>query len=131
MVEYTNTELNGIFGALADPTRRAILERLRGGRATVSELADPFDMTVQGISKHLKRLEAAGLIRQEKEGREVWCELVPDPMLSASSWLDEQRTFWERRLDRLEDVLRQSTADDQSNPSTQISTEARDDNPND
>lgn len=105
MVEYNDIELDGVFGALADPTRRTVLEHLRKGRATVSELADPFDISIQGVSKHLKKLEAAGLIRRTKEGREVWCEVVPAPLMQASSWLDDQRAFWEVRLDRLEEVL--------------------------
>ncbi len=97
--------LDGVFGALADPTRRSILEQLRGGAATVSDLAEPHEITIQGISKHVKKLEAAGLVRRRKEGREVWCELVIAPMAQASSWIDEQRRVWEARLDRLGTLL--------------------------
>jgi DNA-binding transcriptional ArsR family regulator len=105
MVEYHDTRLDAVFSALADPTRRAMLVRLREGRATVSELAEPHDVTIQAISKHLKKLEAAGLVSRRKEGREVRCELEIDPMRRASSWIEEQRRFWELRLDRLEALL--------------------------
>lgn len=105
MVEYSDKELDRVFAALADVTRRSIVDRLREGPATVGELAAPHDMTFQGVSKHLKKLEAAGLVRRQKEGREVWCRLDAEPMRHASTWIEEQRRFWEARLDRLGDVL--------------------------
>ena len=107
MVEYNEHNLDGIFGALSDPTRRSILERLQRGRATVGDIAAPYDMSFQAISKHVRRLEAAGLIRRTKEGREVWCEMVIEPMHHASSWLEDQRAVWNARLDRLEQVLKE------------------------
>ena len=102
-------QLDGVFAALSDSTRRALVEELREGPATVGELAAPHDMTLQGVSKHLKKLEAAGLVRRRKEGREVWCELVLEPMRQASTWIDEQRRFWEGRLDRLGEILDEDT----------------------
>lgn len=98
-------QLDGVFAALSDATRRGLLEKLREGPATVGALAEPHDMTLQGVSKHLKKLEAAGLVRRRKEGREVWCELVVEPMRQASTWIEEQRRFWEVRLDRLGEML--------------------------
>lgn len=108
MVEYSDTMLDGVFGALSDPTRRALLEQLRDGPATVGELADPHDITLQGVSKHLKKLEQAGLIRRRRDGREVRCEILLQPMQQAATWLDEQRRFWTARLDRLDEVLKTS-----------------------
>lgn len=108
MVEYKGKELDGVFGALADPTRRALLEQLREGPATVGELAEPHRMTFQAVSKHLKKLERAGLVRRHRDGREVRCELLIEPMRQASSWLDEQRRFWTARLDRLEKLLEET-----------------------
>lgn len=97
-----SSALDDVFGALADPTRRRILEQLRRGPATVSDLAEPHEITLQGVSKHLRKLETAGLVRRRKDGREVWCELETGPMAQASSWIDEQRRLWEARLDRLD-----------------------------
>lgn len=106
MVEYEeDKQLDGVFSALSDSTRRSILEQLREGPATVGALAEPHDMTFQGVAKHLTKLEAAGLVRRRKEGRQVWCELVVSPLIQASSWIDEQRRFWSVRLDRLGVVL--------------------------
>ena len=105
MVESKDTALDEVFGALADPTRRAIVEQLRQGPARVGDLAEPHEITIQGVSKHLKKLEAAGLIRRRKEGREVWCDLQFQPMAEALSWIDEQRRMWNARLGRLEDLL--------------------------
>ena len=109
MVEYRGEQLDRVFRALADGTRRSILEQLRKGPATVSDLAAPHEITLQGISKHLKKLDDAGLIRRRKEGREVWCELEAGPLASASSWIVEQRRFWEPRLDRLESHLQKKS----------------------
>lgn len=107
MVENRSDTLDDVFGALADSTRRSIIEQLRQGSATVSELAEPYEITIQGVSKHLNKLERAGLVRRRREGREVWCELMIEPMRQASSWIEEQRRFWEVRLDRLEVVLKE------------------------
>ena len=106
MVEYSEPVLDHVFGALADPTRRSILEQLTRGEATIGALAEPHDMTVQAVSKHVRKLEAAGLVLRRKDGREVYCRLDPAPMRRAVSWIEEQRRFWEVRLDRLESVVR-------------------------
>ena len=96
-----NDTLSATFSALADPTRRAILERLRSGRATVSELAEPFDMSLPAISKHLRVLERAQLINRETEAQWRLCSLSADPLAQADQWLQQYREFWEQSLDRL------------------------------
>jgi DNA-binding transcriptional ArsR family regulator len=98
--------LSAVFSALADPTRRAILARLKQGEATVTELAEPFDMTMPAITKHLKVLERAGLISRGREAQWRPCRLEPEPLREATDWLEEYREFWEARFDRLEDFLR-------------------------
>jgi DNA-binding transcriptional ArsR family regulator len=95
------------FAALADPTRRAILARLAQGEATVKELAEPFDMTLPAISKHLKVLERAGLITQGKEAQWRPRRLEADRLREVSDWLEQYRHMWEERFNRLEDYLRQ------------------------
>ena len=99
--------LSATFGALSDPTRRAILARLALGEASVKELAEPFDMTGPGISKHLMVLERAGLITRGREAQWRPCRLEPAPLRSVDAWLDEYRALWEERLDRLGDYLRE------------------------
>lgn len=93
------------FRALADPTRRAIVERLASGPASVSELARPFAMALPSLMEHLRVLEASGLVRSEKRGRVRTCHLETGPMQSAERWLAAQRALWESRLDRLEEYL--------------------------
>jgi DNA-binding transcriptional ArsR family regulator len=103
--------LNDTFAALADPTRRAILARLMGGEATVSELAEPFAMTLPAVSKHLKVLEKAGLITRGREAQWRPCRLQADPLREIADWLDGYRRFWERsqeRYGRLDDYLREA-----------------------
>ena len=97
--------LSRTFSALADPTRRAILARLASGEASVAELAEPFDMSLPGISKHLKVLERAGLITRGREAQWRPCRLQPRPLKNAANWLDHYRVFWEHSLDRLEGYL--------------------------
>lgn len=97
--------LTATFHALADPTRRAILERLSRGESSVKELAKPFQMSLPGISKHLKVLEKAGLIERGREAQWRPCRLHAAPLQSAAHWMDQYRRFWEERLDRLEDYL--------------------------
>jgi len=109
--------LDAVFGALSDPTRRSILERLTEGEATVSELGKPHDMSIQAVSKHLRKLEAAGLIQRRREGREVYCRIETAPMRRAATWIDEQRRFWEVRLERLEILLREKQAEASAKPS--------------
>lgn len=97
--------LDAVFGALADPTRRSILERLRGGSLTISALAEPYDVSLNAISKHVKTLEKAGLIRREIRGREHACELDAARLKEASSWLNYYAEFWSGRMDALEKHL--------------------------
>jgi len=97
--------LDRVFQALTDPTRRTILQRLSGGPATVGELARPLDMTLSAVVQHIQVLEQCGVIRTRKDGRVRRCELDPDALRTAERWLTERRTIWERRLDRLGDIL--------------------------
>jgi DNA-binding transcriptional ArsR family regulator len=97
--------LSSTFSALADPTRRAILSRLSKGERSVSELAEPFEMTLPAISKHLKVLEKAGLIQRSREAQYRPCKLNPKPLREAAQWVENYREFWEQSLDRLEDYL--------------------------
>jgi DNA-binding transcriptional ArsR family regulator len=97
--------LSTTFAALADPTRRAILERLAESDATVGELAEPFAMSLPAISKHLTVLERAGLVRKERDGARRHCRITATPLESATSWLEEYRRFWEANLDALDAYL--------------------------
>ena len=106
MVNQTNAELSATFAALSDPTRRAILDRLGKHPYTVSELAEPFPISLPAISKHLRVLERAGLISRERDGRTQVCRLRAEPMRRASEWLERYRAFWESRLDALEAHLK-------------------------
>jgi DNA-binding transcriptional ArsR family regulator len=100
-------QLSTTFSALADPTRRAILARLVSGEASVTELAEPFRMSLPAISKHLKVLERAGLVARSREAQWRPCRLEAGPLKDAADWLDHYRRFWEQSLDRLEDYLDQ------------------------
>lgn len=97
--------LDRIFHALADPTRRSVIERLSSGPASVSELAQPFDMALPSFLQHLKVLEKCGLVRSRKEGRVRTCEMEPQALEVMEDWLAEQRSLWERRLDQLDSYL--------------------------
>jgi DNA-binding transcriptional ArsR family regulator len=97
--------LDATFAALADPTRRAILARLRTGSATVGEIAEPFDMTLYGVSKHVRVLERAGLVRREVAGRKHHLHLRGEPIEAAAAYTAEYCAFWEARLDALESHL--------------------------
>jgi DNA-binding transcriptional ArsR family regulator len=97
--------LSTVFAALADPTRRAILERLSEGDATVGELAEPFDMSLPAISKHLAVLERAGLVAKSREGQRKYCRITATPLRSATTWLDDYRRHWEANLDSLDAYL--------------------------
>ncbi len=94
------------MNALADPTRRAILARLSRGETTVNELAEPFDMSLPAVSKHLKVLEKAGLISRSREKQWRPCKLEPEPLKAVDAWLGEYRKMWEERLDRLDAYLK-------------------------
>lgn len=99
--------LDRVFQALASPTRRAVIEELRRGPASVSDLARPFDMALPSFMQHVAVLEASGLVRSRKRGRVRTLRLVPDRLAKAAGWLERQRTLWEARLDRLDDYLKE------------------------
>jgi DNA-binding transcriptional ArsR family regulator len=103
--------LSTTFSALADPTRRAILARLMAGEATVNELAEPFEISLPGISKHLKVLERAGLIERSRQAQWRRCRLEAGPLKEVSDWVEHYRRFWEESFDRLEDYLREIQAE--------------------
>jgi DNA-binding transcriptional ArsR family regulator len=99
-------QLSTTFAALADPTRRAILARLASGDASVTELAEPFEMSMPAVSRHLKVLEHAGLIARGRDAQWRPCRLEPGPLKDVATWTERYRRHWERRLDRLDDYLR-------------------------
>jgi DNA-binding transcriptional ArsR family regulator len=101
MVQYRQAHLDAVFAALADPTRRAVLTRLRDGERSIGALADPFAMSLTGFIKHLGILEEAGLIERSKVGRVVSCRLKGGALKGALAWLDWHEQFWNARLDRL------------------------------
>ena len=101
MVKYQSSELDMTFGALADATRRGILEQLSGGESSVTKLAEPYNISLPAISKHLRVLERAGLLSQEKNGRVRRCRLDAGPMKEASDWISRYQRFWEQQLDSL------------------------------
>jgi len=107
MVEYKGQVLDQTYAALADPTRRAILTRLQQQEARVTELAAPFNMSLNAVSKHLQVLERAGLIRREVRGREHYLSAKPEPLQYAADWLNAYQQFWDHRLERLDTFLRQ------------------------
>jgi DNA-binding transcriptional ArsR family regulator len=104
--------LDQVFRALADPTRRAILERLSEEPISVSRLAEPLDMTLAAVVQHLQVLDESGLVRTEKEGRVRTCRLEPAGLSVAERWIADRRTTWQRRLDRLGDFLAESKKKD-------------------
>ena len=101
----TSADLDLLFGALADPTRRGIVERLAAGEATVTELAAPFAISLPAISRHLKVLERASVITRSQQGRWRSAQLSPTSLASAAAWLSMQERLWAERLDRLDDHL--------------------------
>src|SRR5450631_2530975 len=105
-----NDRLSETFGALADPTRRAILARLASGEASVTELASPFAMSMPAISKHLKVLERANLIGRGRDAQWRPCRLEAAPLRDVADWIDHYRQFWEQSFDRLDDYLRELKA---------------------
>jgi DNA-binding transcriptional ArsR family regulator len=98
-------QLSATFAALADPTRRAILARLASGETSVTELAQPFEMSLPAVTKHLKVLESAGLITRSREAQWRPCRLEAKPMQEAADWMGQYRRFWEQRLDQLDAYL--------------------------
>jgi len=104
MLDQT-AELDRVFQALADPGRRVMMERLSQGPASVSELARPLDMSLAAVLQHVQVLEASGLVRSQKTGRTRTCSINPAALRSAEQWIAARRALWERRLDRLGEVL--------------------------
>jgi DNA-binding transcriptional ArsR family regulator len=102
-----SAQLDRVFQALADPTRRAVLQRLSSGAAPVSELAEPFDMALPSFLQHLRVLESCGLVRSQKLGRVRTCQISPQPLKAAEGWIAERRALWECRLDQLDRYLEQ------------------------
>jgi DNA-binding transcriptional ArsR family regulator len=107
---HITDRLDRTFGALADPTRRAMLARLAKGEASVTELAEPFEMSLPAVSKHLKVLERAGLITRGREAQWRPCRLDPGPLQDVSEWLEHYSRFWDQSLGRLDEVLREIKA---------------------
>jgi DNA-binding transcriptional ArsR family regulator len=110
MVELHAPQLDLVFHALGDPTRRRMLNELSRGERTVGQLAEPFEISLAAASKHIKALENAGLIRREVRGRTHLCRLAPGPLASAHEWLSFYQHFWTGRLDVLERLLRDEDA---------------------
>ncbi len=104
-IQASPDPLSATFSALADPTRRAILARLATGETSVTQLAEPFDMSMPAVSKHLKVLEHAGLIARGREAQWRPCRLEPAPLKQASDWIESYRRFWEESFDRLDAYL--------------------------
>lgn len=110
----TPDPLSATFAALADPTRRAILARLAHGEAPVTELAEPFAMSLPAVSKHLKVLERAGLITRGRDAQWRPCRLAPEPLRDAADWIGDYRRFWEERMGRLESYLHELQTSDRA-----------------
>jgi len=104
-MEKANSELDSVFSAISDPTRRGILSQLKHGEATINQVAEPYDMSQPAISKHIRVLEKAGLINRRKEGTSYVLSLNARPLEEASSWFEEYKEFWTNKLDQLDDFL--------------------------
>lgn len=128
MVESESVEINAVFQALGDPTRRRMIAVLAEGERTVSDLAAPFEMSLAAASKHIRVLEKAGLIRREIRWRTHFCHLEPGPLAEAHAWLARYERFWTDRLDALEGLLREEEADTGKPTKT---TGEKDDGPDD
>ena len=118
MVELLAPQLDRVFHALGDATRRQMLRELVNGERTVGQLAEPHAMSLAAASKHIKVLESAGLIRREVRGRTHWCQLAPGPLASAYEWLSFYEQFWTDRLDALEQLLHADDAANSKKPTT-------------
>lgn len=110
--------LDQVFHALADPTRRALVERLTEGPASVSELAEPFAMALPSLLQHLRVLENSGLVKSKKVGRVRTCRIEPTVLTTAETWIAQQRVLWEGRLDRLDDYLKDLQAREKNHGDT-------------
>jgi DNA-binding transcriptional ArsR family regulator len=117
-MQAPNPQLDQVFFALSDPTRRAIVDRLAAGPSTVGELAKPFAISAPAVTKHMKVLERSGLVSRRVDGRQHHCKLNPQVLGAAQDWLEFYREFWEKRLDKLEDLLTRSDDPAESDPST-------------
>ncbi|MBC8280045.1 MAG: winged helix-turn-helix transcriptional regulator [Chloroflexi bacterium] len=115
MVNYCSEALNSTFAALADPTRRAILERLSHGDSSVTALAEPFDVSLPAISKQLRVLERAGLLVQQKDGRVRRCHLEAQPMKAAVDWIAQYQRFWDEQLESLASYLEDIAPEEDQN----------------
>ncbi|HEY9712240.1 MAG TPA: metalloregulator ArsR/SmtB family transcription factor [Chroococcales cyanobacterium] len=116
MLKYSD-QLDVVFQALADPTRRYMIERLSRAPASVSELAQPLSVSLPAVVQHLQVLEASGLVRSEKVGRVRTCRIDPDVLTAAQSWIDRQKAAWEERFDRLEEFLQDESSEPIKKPS--------------
>ena len=111
MLNYSGGALDLVFQALADPSRRTMVERLTRGPASVSDLAQPLDMSLPAVMQHLQVLETSGLVRSEKTGRVRMCRIEPRALQSAEGWFAKRRASWEQRFDRLEAFLAEEDAE--------------------
>jgi DNA-binding transcriptional ArsR family regulator len=102
MVQYRTASMDRVAAAISDPTRRAIIERLARGPARISDVAEPFPMSLTGFCKHVRVLEAAGLVRRTRRGRDNTLELSPEPLRDVAQWISKYEPFWNARLDRLQ-----------------------------
>lgn len=126
MVDYPSEQLDSVFHALADPTRRALLRSLTNRDQSISELAVPFDMSLEAVSKHVKVLERAGLVRRSIEGRTHFCRLDARPMHGSLEWIRHYEQYWNRRLDILDDLLQaEDRAKGKSRKSKKTTTKRR------
>jgi DNA-binding transcriptional ArsR family regulator len=114
MVNSRLQQLDETFFALSDPTRRAIVARLADGDTTVADLSQPFKVTAPAISKHLRVLERAGLLTQERDGRARRCHLMTEPLKEAAEWVEKYQRFWEGQLDQLEKYLEKNTQENET-----------------
>lgn len=126
MAGYDEQQLDKTFAALADPTRRAIVQRLAKGDASVNELAEPFEMSLPAVSRHLKVLEGAGLLQRRREGKYRPCRLDGRALMQAAGWINTYRQFWGDQFDRLADFLEQTG--DNSEDETKSENMGKDDN---
>lgn len=114
MVKYAEPALDATFGALSDPTRRAILAQLARGESSVTQLASRFEISLPGVTKHLRVLESAGLLRSSKRGRVRRCRLRPEPMKDAAEWIQFYRRFWEDQFESLAEFIEEMKKEDVS-----------------
>lgn len=124
--KMANDQLSTTFAALADPTRRAILARLSQGEASVTELAKPFDLSLPGVSKHLKVLQRAGLITQGRSAQWRPCRLEVGRLKEASEWVGEYQRFWDESFERLDEVLQDLIKEEKRNDGTRSQDDAQD-----